>query len=154
MIQKINLTALMAEVLPIVRAAGDVIMTVYRAEQIDSQQKADQSPVTQADLAAHDVLVRHLKLLIADCPVVSEEEETSYSYRNDKNRFWLIDPLDGTREFINRNGEFTVNVALIEEGRSVLGAVFAPAVDYMYWGGPGLGAFKRTESGAQTIRFA
>lgn len=121
-------------------------------EEIDFQQKADQSPVTRADLSAHDVLVQRLKLLTASCPIVSEEDETSHSYRDDKNRFWLIDPLDGTREFINRNDEFTVNVALIEEGRSVLGTVYAPAMDCMYWGGPDLGAFKKMESGIQMIR--
>ncbi|MXS84779.1 3'(2'),5'-bisphosphate nucleotidase [Nitrosomonas sp. HPC101] len=149
--QKIDLTALLTELLPIVQAAGDAIMAVYRAGEIDFQQKVDQSPVTRADLAAHDVLVQRLKLLIAGCPIVSEEDETSHPYRDGKNRFWLIDPLDGTREFISHNGEFTVNVALIEEGRSVLGAVYAPAMDCMYWGGPGLGAFRRTESDTWTI---
>lgn len=76
------------------------------------------------------------------CQVVSEEDLASLAYPQSAGRFWSIDPLDGTKEFIARNGEFTVNIALIEEGRSTLGVVYAPAIDTLYWGGTGLGAFR------------
>lgn len=150
--RQINKAALLAQLLPIARRAGDVIMEVYRIGEVDFQQKADQSPVTQADLAAHGVLVQQLGSLMSDCPVVSEEDEASQQYRRDENCFWLIDPLDGTREFIARNGEFTVNIALIEQGQSILGVVYAPATDCMYWGGPNLGAFRKKGSNAQVIQ--
>ena len=150
--RQIDQTALFAKLLPIARRAGDAIMAIYQAGEIDFQQKVDQSPVTQADLAAHGVLVQQLGLLISDCPIVSEEDEISQRYRCTESCFWLIDPLDGTREFIARNGEFTVNIALIEEGCSVLGVVYAPAMDCMYWGGPNLGAFRQTGSDVQVIQ--
>jgi 3'(2'), 5'-bisphosphate nucleotidase len=97
--------------------------------------------VTAADHAAHRVLAAQLQPLLPNCPVVSEEDAASHAQRQSTGRFWLIDPLDGTKEFIARNGEFTVNIALIEDGRSVLGVVFAPASGELYWGGHGLGAF-------------
>lgn len=150
--QQIDQTALLTQLLPIARQAGDAIMAVYRAAEIDSQQKADQSPVTQADLAAHNILLQQLRPLIPACPVVSEEDKTSQRYRNNKNSFWLVDPLDGTKEFIAHSDEFTVNIALIEEGHSILGVVYAPAMDYMYWGGPGLGAFRKAGTDVQAIR--
>jgi len=133
---------LVEQLLPIARAAGDAIMTIYEAGVAQAQLKADASPVTEADLAAHRVLASHLMPLLPNCPVVSEEDADSQAYRQSKGRFWLIDPLDGTKEFIARNGEFTVNIALIEDGRSVIGVVCAPAVEALYWGGAGLGAFR------------
>ncbi|WP_353851351.1 inositol monophosphatase family protein [Aquitalea sp.] len=89
--------------------------------------------MTAADLASHQCLVTALPHLL-DVPVVSEEDEISLRHRNADDCFWLIDPLDGTKEFIAPNGEFTVNIALINLGRSVLGAVYAPAMDCLYWG--------------------
>ena len=131
------------QILPIARQAGAAIMALYLSGARDAQRKEDGSPVTQADLAAHHVLAEQLLSLQPDCPVVSEEDSGSQIHRQGKGRFWLIDPLDGTKEFIARNGEFTVNIALIEDGRSVLGVVYAPALDAMYWGGSGLGAFRQ-----------
>lgn len=93
-------------------------------------------------MAAHRVLASQLTSLLPNCPVVSEEDMASQVYRQDKGQFWLIDPLDGTKEFIARNDEFTVNIALIKKGRSVLGVVYAPAIDALYWGGAGLGAWR------------
>lgn len=142
-------STLLEKILPIARQAGDAIMAVYGAGKADVEHKADQSPVTAADLAAHHVLARQLGPLIAGCPVVSEEDEQSQQHRRSEGRIWLIDPLDGTKEFIARNGEFTVNIALIEQGRSVLGVVYAPVIDALYWGGPGLGAFRKV--GAETV---
>lgn len=139
---------LIQQLLPIARAAGDAIMAVYSSEISEIQRKEDDSPVTKADLAAHRILASRLKLL-SECPVVSEEDTESLVYRQLHGRFWLIDPLDGTKEFIARNGEFTVNIALIEDARSVFGVVYAPAIDAMYWGGAGMGAFRCM--GAQTV---
>ena len=117
-------------------------MAIYRRGSAEVSHKADASPVTEADLASHRVLAKHLAHLQPSCQVVSEEDPASLVYRQSAGRFWLIDPLDGTKEFIARNGEFTVNIALIEEGRSTLGVVYAPAIDALYWGGTGLGAFR------------
>lgn len=133
---------LILHLLPIARAAGDAIMAVYSRGMPEVQRKEDDSPVTEADLAAHRVLASHLKPLLAECPVVSEEDAGSLVHRQSSGRFWLVDPLDGTKEYIARVGEFTVNIALIEDGRCVLGVVYAPAVDALYWGGVSLGAFR------------
>jgi 3'(2'), 5'-bisphosphate nucleotidase len=130
------------QLLRVTRTAGSAIMSVYKDGVKNVEFKKDASPVTEADLAAHYLLACQLKSLLPDCPVVSEEDVTSQIFRQQKGRFWLIDPLDGTKEFIARNGEFTVNIALIENARTVLGVVYAPAIDAMYWGGAGLGAFR------------
>ncbi len=125
----------------IAKAAGDAIMDVYNSKTRWVQHKSDDSPVTNADLAAHRVLTSGLSELPMAFPVVSEEDPESLAHRQPKGKFWLIDPLDGTKEFIARNGEFTVNIALIDGGRSVLGLVYAPGTGIFYWGGAGLGAF-------------
>ena len=143
---------LFTHLMPIARQAGDAIMAIYNSRQSGVREKADQSPVTEADLAAHVVLAKALGSLLPIYPVVSEEDENSLVYRHNVGIFWLIDPLDGTKEFIARNGEFTVNIALIEHGRSVLGVVYAPAIDCMYWGGAGLGAFRMTATETQSIK--
>ena len=146
--------SLIERVLPIAREAGEVVMAVYAAVEMRVQQKGDSSPVTEADLAAHRVLVARLALLLPTCPVVSEEDPGSLIYRQAEGRFWLIDPLDGTKEFIARNGEFTVNIALIENGSSVLGVVYAPAIDVLYWGGSTLGAFRCVKGETNAIKVA
>jgi len=134
---------LIHDLLLVAKDAGRDILTVYHSDLPSSvEHKADQSPLTLADKAAHEVLVQGLSQLWPDCPVVSEEEDNSHKHLKPKGRFWLIDPLDGTKEFIARNGEFTVNIALIEDGLSTLGVVYAPAVDKLYWGGLGFGAFR------------
>ena len=138
----INHEALIEQLLPIARAAGDAIMAIYTRGSAIVGLKEDASPVTEADLAAHRVLATQLAGLLHECPVVSEEDSASQVYRRNRGLFWLIDPLDGTKEFIARNGEFTVNIALIEDGRCTLGVVYAPAIDALYWGGAGLGAFR------------
>lgn len=140
--RQIDLDALIEQLLPIARSAGDAVMTIYAIGSTEVQHKEDASPVTEADLAAHCVLAAQLAPLLPDCPVVSEEDAGSQAFRQQSGRFWLIDPLDGTKEFIARNGEFTVNIALVVDGQSVLGVVYAPAIDAMYWGGLGLGAFR------------
>ena len=113
----------------IVEDAGNAILEVYNADQpIEVDSKADDSPVTKADLAAHKVIEAGLSALPVNYPVLSEEGGIpEYEIRKTWTRYWLVDPLDGTKEFINRNGEFTVNVALIENGNAVLGMVYVPS---------------------------
>jgi 3'(2'), 5'-bisphosphate nucleotidase len=140
--RQIDRCALVKQLLPIARSAGDIIMSIYDGGVVNILREEDSGPVTEADLAAHRLLVSQLKPLLPACPVVSEEDPASQAYRQNKGRFWLIDPLDGTKEFLVRNSEFTVNIALVEDGRSVLGVVYAPAIDALYWGGAGFGAFR------------
>lgn len=130
------------ELLAIARQAGEDIMAVYAGADIGTTSKADDSPLTLADMASHRTIATGLARLTPDIPILSEEAaDIPYSERSQWTRFWLVDPLDGTREFIKRNGEFTVNIALIENGLPVLGVVYAPALDVCYFGGQGIGAF-------------
>jgi len=126
------------ELIALALEAGERIMDIYLHddfhESIDF--KADHSPLTKADKAAHLVIDEGLKRLWPDIPVLSEEgKHADYNERKQWNRFWLVDPLDGTREFIKRNGQFTVNIALIENGYPVLGLVYIPVQKILYWGG-------------------
>jgi len=118
----------------IARTAGAAIMRVYAGE-FTVERKGDDSPLTAADLAAHRAILDGLRALAPDIPVLSEEaaEESPWSVRRGWSRYFLVDPLDGTREFVKRNGEFTVNIALIEDHAPVLGVVFAPALGELYW---------------------
>ena len=128
-------------------AAGAAILEVY-AEDFPVEMKADDSPLTQADLASHRIIVAGLHALAPDIPVLSEEgADIPWSVRRTWNRHWLVDPLDGTREFVKKNGEFTVNIALIENGRPVLGVVYAPVFDYLLHAEAGAGAFLRLPGG-------
>ena len=125
----------------IARLAGEAIMPHYAAP--DSTLKADGSPITAADRAAHQVIANALAQWDPSIPIVSEEGHIApYEERRSWRRFWLVDPLDGTKEFIKRNGEFTVNIALIEGHEPVLGVVSAPALGLTYVAGRGLGAWK------------
>lgn len=132
---------LLEEVEAIAREAGAAIMKVY-ARDFSATQKEDKSPLTEADTAAHEVIIRRLEKLQPALPILSEEAVADFSGVDDSGRYWLVDPLDGTREFIKRNGEFTVNIALIQHGRSILGVVYAPALNVAYLAAEGLGAFK------------
>ena len=125
------------------REAGDAIMKVY-AQDFSIQTKDDDSPLTAADLASHRIILDGLTALTPDIPVVSEEAaEIPWETRRAWTRSWLVDPLDGTREFVKKNGEFTVNIALIEDGVPVMGVVYAPALDYLVHAERGVGAFLR-----------
>lgn len=126
--------------------AGEAIMKVY-AHDFPVAHKTDESPVTEADLAAHRIICRGLAALPGAIPVLSEEDAAAFPGVASDGRYWLVDPLDGTKEFIKRNGEFTVNIALIEHGRPVLGVVTAPALGVAYLAARGLGAFKVNEEG-------
>lgn len=133
----------------VAQAAAEAILHVYRGE-FDVEHKRDASPLTAADLAAHHCIVDGLAKLTPDVPVLSEEaaNQVPPHVRRGWRRLWLVDPLDGTREFVKRNGEFTVNIALIENGRPTLGIVLAPATDLLWRGVTGLGADKRERGGA------
>ena len=135
------------------REAGRATMAYYDDESgSDVREKADRSPVTLADEAAHDILVAGLQSIDPGTPIVSEEAEAApFETRQGWRRFWLVDPLDGTKEFIKRRAEFTVNVALIEDGEPVLGVVLAPALDLLYWAVKGGGSW-REEKGASAER--
>jgi 3'(2'), 5'-bisphosphate nucleotidase len=133
-----NPQKLIDSVRDIVCEAGREIMIVYAdldPVTVLVEAKSDGSPVTQADHRAHRVIVQRLRELTPDTPILSEESaQAPYAERRRWEAFWLVDPLDGTKEFINRNGEFTVNVALVRDGRPVLGVVGVPAKDTVYWG--------------------
>lgn len=131
---------LLEKVIPVARAAGEVILSVY-ATDFSVRSKGDASPVTLADEQAEALILSALARLTPDIPVVAEEAVAAGDVPKLGNRFWLVDPLDGTKEFINRNGEFTVNIALIEAGRPVLGVVLAPALGRLFAGRVGHGAF-------------
>ncbi len=129
----------------VAREAGRVILEHYRTADAGrtAASKTDGSPVTLADYEGQLVINGHLGQWDSEVPVISEEAELpSYESRRSWRRFWLVDPLDGTKEFISRNGEFTVNIALIEDGEPVLGVVYAPVLDVMYAAAKGLGAWK------------
>ncbi|WP_130832038.1 3'(2'),5'-bisphosphate nucleotidase CysQ [[Erwinia] mediterraneensis] len=141
---------MLEQICQLARAAGDAIMKVYDGEvPLDVSHKTDDSPVTAADLAAHQIILQGLKQLTPDVPLLSEEDPPAWEVRQHWQRYWLVDPLDGTKEFLKRNGEFTVNIALIEHGKPVLGVVYAPALDVMYSAAEGK-AWK--EEGGQKAR--
>ncbi len=126
----------------LIHQAGEAIMQVYQTADFGVKTKNDDSPVTKADLDAHNVLVEGLAQLTPHIAIVSEEDPASLEVPLHNHCYWLIDPLDGTKEFINRNGEFTVNLALIEDKRPSLGFVSTPVDQTLYWGGKQLGAWR------------
>ena len=148
-------SGLLCSIEDIAREAGAAIMTVYGREDFSVQVKADDSPLTAADAAAHALISQRLKALTPELPLLSEEDVAGFGGPDAAGRYWLVDPLDGTKEFIKRNGEFTVNIALIEQGRPLLGVVYAPVLETMYAAAQGVGAFKQTGDGGRTaIRVA
>ncbi len=141
------LESLSPELLQLATQAGQAIMEIYDQGDVEITQKDDNSPLTQADLASNRVIVAGLKSLDPQLPILSEEAKAvPYEERQGWSQFWLVDPLDGTKEFIKRNGEFTVNIALVENGTPVFGVVHAPAIHTTYWGISGVGAFKQTQT--------
>ena len=121
----------------IAKDAGQAILTIYSDKNLSDvvDFKSDDSPLTLADKASHEVIMKQLKILYPDTPIISEEGEIpDYNIRKDFDYYWLIDPLDGTKEFINRNGQFTVNIALIHNHKTIFGIVYAPVSDELYLG--------------------
>ena len=143
-----ELAGLLEPVAALALKAGNEILTVYNSEEFSIQEKDDKSPLTAADLASHHAIVDGLTALTADIPVLSEESASlPFSERSSWQRYWLVDPLDGTREFIKRNGEFTVNIALIDAGVPVLSVVHVPVSGVSYLACKGQGAFKQEPGG-------
>ncbi len=135
----------------VARDAGAQILDVYRSD-FDVEQKDDKSPLTEADLRSHRLITARLAERYPETPILSEESSdmASYEVRRSWRRYWLVDPLDGTKEFVKRNGQFTVNIALIEDNRPVAGVVYAPELDWVYYGSPE-GAYK-VEGGGEPLR--
>lgn len=135
------------QLVDIAHKAGDEIMKVY-ATDFPVEIKGDKSPLTEADKRSNAVIINGLTALYPQIPYISEETKlTPYSERKDWKLYWLIDPLDGTKEFIKKNGEFTVNIALIEQGKPVIGVVYAPATKKTYVGVEGFGTVMATGAG-------
>lgn len=146
----LDLDALCRECVVIARHAGEKILDVYNSEYSIAH-KDDKSPLTDADMASHHAIVDALKALTPDIPVLSEESASlPFDVRKTWHTYWLVDPLDGTREFIKRNGEFTVNIALIENHKSVIGVIHVPVLDVDYFAWAGGGSFKVTKRGEPT----
>ena len=144
--ESVGTAELLEGAVDIARRAGDAIVEVYGSMDPGVTYKKDDSPLTQADLASHRVIVEGLARLDTSIPILSEEgAERAYGERQAWDRFWLVDPLDGTKEFIKRNGEFTVNIALIEGGAPILGVVYAPVVGRTYAGVFGEGAWRQDD---------
>jgi 3'(2'), 5'-bisphosphate nucleotidase len=141
---------LTTEIEAIAREAGAAIMAIY-AREFSVREKEDKSPLTEADAAAQVVIIDRLERLRPALPILSEEAVKAFSGADGSGRYWLVDPLDGTKEFIKRNGEFTVNIALIDAGRPVLGVVYAPSLNVAYAAAEGLGAVKVGPDGARTV---
>lgn len=138
-----NHTDLLEEVLNLSIRAGDAIMEIY-AKDFTVEYKEDESPVTDADLAAHKIIVAGLSELTPQLPILSEENASiDWQERQQWQQYWLVDPIDGTKEFIKKNGEFTVNIALIDNGKPILGVVRAPALNESYLAEQSIGAFKQ-----------
>jgi 3'(2'), 5'-bisphosphate nucleotidase len=142
--EKLASVTLLEQVVAVAREAGDAVMKFYAQSDMDMSYKDGGSPLTRADIASHDLIMQRLGVLTPNLPVLSEEsEKVVYGERRKWQKFWLVDPLDGTKEFIKRNGEFTVNIALIEDHWPVFGIVHAPAMNVTYFAALGFGAFRQ-----------
>jgi 3'(2'), 5'-bisphosphate nucleotidase len=152
----ISINELIPEIKEIITAAGKGTLEIYQANRpVEVKSKSDDSPVTQADLISHNIIEQRLTSLPVNYPILSEEGGLeSYDERKKWKTYWLIDPLDGTKEFINKNGEFTVNIALIENGEAILGFVYVPVKDILYWGGINIGAYKEDSNGQTRLSVA
>lgn len=147
-----RIASLAPHILELARRAGAAILEVYQRE-IDVVAKADASPLTIADLRSHEIILDGLNALTPDIPILSEESsDVAAAARLSWRTYWLVDPLDGTKEFLARNGEFTVNIALVHEHTAIFGVVYVPAKDTLYWGGPSSCAFRRIGASTQSIR--
>jgi len=136
---------MLKEIIGIAQQAGAAMLDIYnQAQDVEITRKDDDSPLTKADLASHEIILEVLNELDPETPVISEESGIpDYAERKEWNKFWIVDPLDGTKEFIKKNGEFTVNIALIDEGVPVLGVVYIPDKDTTYYADKDSGAYKQ-----------
>jgi 3'(2'), 5'-bisphosphate nucleotidase len=153
MTESLDLGLLCESCVEIARRAGGKILEIYETE-FDVEHKDDKTPLTNADMASHHTIVERLSELTPDIPILSEESaKLPFEVRSQWDVYWLVDPLDGTREFIKRNGEFTVNIALISGHRSILGVIHVPVLDIDYFAYEGGGAFK-SEHGGEARRIS
>jgi len=140
-------SSLLPDVIKIADEASERVLHIYQSD-FKVHFKEDNSPITAADLAANDIIFQGLRRVARDIPIVSEESaEAPWEERKHWRRFWLVDPIDGTKDFTQRTGEFTINIAMIEDGEPVMGVVIAPALKEAYWGVKGEGAYKRDRTG-------
>ena len=145
-----NPSELLNDVIDLATDAGERILDIYQTD-FDITQKEDDSPLTAADMAAHNAIVAGLSILTPELPILSEESaKIPFEERQQWQTYWLVDPLDGTREFIKRNGEFTVNIALIDHHESILGVIYTPVSGLTYYAARGHGAYKRIKDGEAT----
>ncbi len=143
-------TQLIDELIAISKEAGKAILKVYNSD-FDYQIKEDSSPLTKADERSHKIIVNSLNILTPNIPILSEEgTNISFETRSKWERYWLIDPLDGTKEFIKKNGEFTVNIALIQNNTPALGMIYVPVTNETYWGSKKVGSFY--SNGRKTLK--
>jgi 3'(2'), 5'-bisphosphate nucleotidase len=141
---------LIPKLIDITREAAEEALKIYNTADFGIEHKEDKTPLTEADRRSNIVITEGLEKLHSDIPVISEENQSiPYKERKNWDRFWLVDPLDGTKEFIKRNGEFTINIALMEDGHPVLGVVSAPVKGIIYYGMKGEGAFGLPAGGGQ-----
>jgi 3'(2'), 5'-bisphosphate nucleotidase len=149
------LTELLPRVTSLAGESGRTILALYQDLNPHVEYKLDHSPVTQADLVSHHILQTGLACLAPHWPVLSEESvEVPFDERKSWRHFWMIDPLDGTKEFLHRTGEFTVNIALIEEDRPILGVVYAPVIDKLYFAARGAGSYRTEGNVTMPIKVA
>src|SRR6266581_5050233 len=142
----INVQEHLGELFDIIHEADKAVMEVYKSHSAIVVNKADNTPITQADTAAHQIITRGLARLFPTIPIISEEGDSQENVKVvQSERFWLVDPLDGTKEFLARTDQFTICAALIEEGKPGFGIISAPALGLAYYGGPGLGSYKKLE---------
>ncbi|WP_323751969.1 3'(2'),5'-bisphosphate nucleotidase CysQ [Marinobacter sp.] len=140
-------SSILPDVIKVADEASERVLHIYQSD-FKVQYKDDHSPITAADMASHDIIVKGLRSISRDIPILSEEGElVPWEERKHWRRFWLIDPIDGTKDFTQRTGEFTVNIALIEDGEPVMGVVTAPALKEAFWGIRGEGAYRRDRTG-------
>ena len=133
---------LIEQLIKISKEAGKAILEVYNTN-FDYQIKEDLSPLTKADTLSHNIICERLKILTPNIPILSEEDsDIPFSIRSLWKQYWLVDPLDGTKEFVKRNGEFTVNIALIYNGNPIMGVIYVPVKEELYFAMEGLGSYK------------
>ena len=141
------------KIIDVAKMAGDKILEIYNEESFDHQLKADNSPLTEADIASHNLITQQLKTITPKIPILSEESSSIlWQERKQWECYWLIDPLDGTKEFIKKNGEFTVNIALIYKHEPILGVVHAPVLNETWIGEQGKPAKKITQFDTKMIK--
>jgi len=133
---------LIRQLLHLTRQAGEACLEIYSQDDFGIQLKKDNSPVTKADLKVNQILTEGLNKLTPDIPVISEEALVDYDLRKSYSRYWILDPIDGTKEFIKKTGEFTLNIGLVENQKPVFGIIYIPVLDEMFWGGQDIEFFE------------